>query len=115
VGQAGRDVSRFNVERLCAYLRKAEDPWSLDLDAVAQKIAQESFTAWDVDPLPAWDVRVAPGAGTWFLGSPFFAPVAAENGSLFLPGVPRGSHRVYSLCGERWTLEVEEDGPVLSR
>ena len=44
VAAAGRDVSRFNVERLCTYMAREGDPWRLDLDSIAQKIAQGELT-----------------------------------------------------------------------
>jgi hypothetical protein len=61
---AGRDASRFNVPRLCRLLRERDDPWSVDLDAAAQRIAEGEFTAWDLDRLPSRDVRVSTGGGT---------------------------------------------------
>jgi len=113
VASAGRDMSRFNVPRLCRFLQEHGDPWSVDLDAAAQRITEGEFTAWDVERLPSRDVRVAPGAGSWFLESPFFLPCAAEQGVLLLGGVPRGSHSLYSLSGACWRLEVGEGEPLL--
>jgi hypothetical protein len=111
--EAGRDMPRFNVERLRGYLAETGDPWRVDLDAVAQHIARGDLTAWDIDRLPAWDVSIMPGEGTWFLESPFAVPRPALNGSLNLPGVPRGSHSLFSLTGGRWSLEVGGEEPVL--
>ncbi len=111
--EAGGDMSRFNVVRLCRFLREESDPWSMDLDAAAQRIAEGEFTAWDLDRLPARDARVTPGPGSWFLESPFSFPCAAVDGVLFLGSVPRGSHRLFSLSGGHWRLEVGEGEPLL--
>ena len=113
VASAVRDVSRFNVPRFCRFLREQDDPWSLDLDAAAQRIAEGEFTSWDMDRLPSRDARVTPGAGAWFLESPFSFPRAAEQGVLLLGGVPRGSHSLFSLSGACWRLEVGDGEPLL--
>ena len=113
VAAAGRDVSRFNVPRLCRFLREKGDPWSVDLDAAAQRIAEGEFTAWDLDRLPSRDARVTPGAGSWFLESPFSRPCAAEQGVLLLGDVPEGSHRLFSLSGACWRLEAGEGVTLL--
>jgi hypothetical protein len=102
----GRNVSLFNVPRLRQFLAEADDPWDVDLDAVAQKIAQGGFTAWDIDRLPSRDAEVGPGAGTWFLESPFSALQEAENGRIRLSGISLGCHMLFSLDGRRWRLEV---------
>jgi len=113
VAAAGRDVSRFNVARLCRYLREEDDPWSVDLDVVAQRAAEGDLTAWDIDRLPSRDVRVAPGAGAWFLESPLCLPLTAEDGVIFLGDVSRGSHRLFSLSGTCWRLEIGDGEPLL--
>jgi len=102
----GRNVSLFNVPRLRRFLAEAEDPWDVDLDAAAQKIAMGEFTAWDIDRLPSRDAEVGPGPGTWFLESPFSLPREAENGRIRLPGVSLGCHTLFSLDGRCWRLEV---------
>jgi len=109
----GRDTSRFNAARLRRYLREEGDPWTVGLDVIAQKIAQGDFTAWDLDLLPLADVEVQPGPGTWFLESPFCRPQVAREGSIRLSGVPRGSHRLFSLGGSCWRLDVEEETTLL--
>ncbi len=109
----GYDVSLFNVERLSRYLREAEDPWSWDLEAIAEKIARGDFTAWDVDELPRRDAAVSPGPGTWFLESPFALPLAALEGWIVLPGVTWGDHCLFSLGGESCRLSVGERDVVL--
>lgn len=113
VAAAGGDVSRFNAARFCAYLRQEPDPWQVDLDAAAQGIAEGRFTAWDIDLLPAREARAAVGPGSWFLESPFSLPAAAENGVVVVGGVSRGSHRLFSLAGSCWRLEVGEGEPLL--
>lgn len=110
---AGRDPSRFNVPRLCRFLRETGEPWALDLDAVAQKISQGEFTAWDIDALPCRDAEVDPGPGTWFLESPFSPMFKSTGGRIVLPRVADGVHRLFSMEGPSWTLEIGGDGPFL--
>lgn len=105
---AGADLSRFNAERLRGYLRRAGDPWKLDLDLAAQRIAEGAFTAWDLDELPCRAVAAAVGPGSWFLESPFSVPVAAERGVVNLGEVTMGTHRLFSFAGGSWRLQVGE-------
>jgi hypothetical protein len=114
VAAEGRDVSRFNVPRLCLFLRESADPWSLDLDAVAQRIAQGEFTAWDIDPLPCRDAEVEPGPGTWFLESPFSPTFEGNGGRILLHRIALGTHRLFSLSGRSWTIEVGENECVIA-
>jgi hypothetical protein len=102
----GRDVSVFNVPRLRRFLEESGDPWDVDLDAVAEKIARGEFSAWDIDRLPTREVEVFPGSGTWFLESPFSPSCTAENRRIRLPTVSLGGHHLLSLDGACWRLEV---------
>ena len=113
VAAEGRDTACFNVPRLCRFLRESGDPWALDLDAVAQKISQGEFTAWDIDRLPCRDAEVEPGPGTWFLESPFFSTVESTGGSVVLPRITLGTHRLFSMTGPSWALEIDEKECVL--
>jgi hypothetical protein len=113
VAGEGRDTSRFNVPRLCRFLGESGEPWSQDLDAAAQKISQGEFTAWDIDQLPCRDAEVEPGPGTWFLESPFSPTFESTGGRLILPHVALGTHRLFSIEGLSWTLEVGEKETML--
>ncbi len=114
VAAEGRDISRFNVPRLCRFFREEGEPWALDLDSVAQKISQGEFTAWDIDRLPCRDAEVGPGPGTWFLESPFCSTVEAAGGRIVLPQIARGTHRLFSMMTRSsWTLEIGERETVL--
>jgi hypothetical protein len=110
-----RDLSLFNVPRLSRFLLAQGDPWGLDLDAVAQKISRGELTAWDIDRLPCRDAKVAPGPGTWFLESPFSLSFEAEDGRIRMTGVSLGGHRLYSLAGTSWQLEVGQVETVMIR
>jgi hypothetical protein len=109
VAGQGLDPSLFNVQKLSRYLRQNRDPWDLDLDAVAQKILRGELTAWDIDTLPCRDAEVEPGPGTWFLESPFSSTFESLNGSVRLQEISIGSHRLFSLKGTSWNVQV---GPV---
>jgi hypothetical protein len=113
---AGWDVSLVNAERLATYLMKHPDPWMLDLDGVAQKIAEGAFSAYDIDLLPCRDVRVASGPGAWFLESPFAGLVpASDAGTVDLPGVGLGEHALYSIEGGVWRMQVGAQETTLKR
>jgi hypothetical protein len=109
------DVSLFNVARLRRFLQEHADPWALDLDAVAQKILQGELTAWDIDMLPCRDAVVEPGPGTWFLESPFSSSFEAVHGRVTLTGVSLGCHRLFSIAGTSWRLELGQQETVLLR
>ncbi|HEY9595423.1 MAG TPA: hypothetical protein VHE79_13160 [Spirochaetia bacterium] len=107
VATAGRDVSLFNAERLAGYLAEKDDPWTVDLDAVAQRIAEGNFSAYDIDALPSRDATVTPGVGTWFLESPFAAAVESDAvGAVTLEGVTAGAHALFSMDGRLVRLSV---------
>jgi hypothetical protein len=110
---AGRDPSRFNAARLCQYLREADDPWDVDLDAVAEALANGRLTVWDLKALPRQDVCLTMTSGVWFMESPFVAPVASEDGVLRLHGVTYGRHYLYSLAAARFCLDVGAGSPTL--
>ena len=109
----GRDMSRFNVSRLCGFFREHAEPWALDLDFMAQRIAQGEFCAWDIDRLPCRDTEVEPGPGTWFLESPFSPTFAAADGRVLLPQVTRGTHFLFSTAGSSWRMQAGENESVL--
>jgi hypothetical protein len=106
VAGQGLDPSLFNVQKLSRYIRQNRDPWDLDLDAVAQKILRGELTAWDIDMLPSRDAEVQPGPGTWFLESPFASTFESVNGRVRLPEISMGSHRLFSLKGTSWNVQV---------
>jgi hypothetical protein len=106
VAAQGLDPSLFNVTKLSHYLLQNRDPWDVDLDAVAQKILKGELTAWDIDTLPCRDAEVEPGPGTWFLESPFSSSFEAIKGRVRLPEVSIGSHRLFSLRGKSWSVQV---------
>jgi len=113
VAAEGRDTSCFNVPRLCRFLGETEEPWALDLDTAAQKISQGEFTAWDIDRLPCRDAEVEPGPGTWFLESPFSPTFESTGGRVVFPQIARGTHRLFSMEGPSWTLEIDQNQSVL--
>jgi len=95
----GRDTSLVNAERLSRCLGVVSDPWALDLVGMAEKLATGAFTAHDIECLPGRDVQLTPGAGEWFLESPFSSVMLlAEGATLELHDVPLGMH---PLLGRR--------------
>jgi hypothetical protein len=111
----GRDTSLFNAARLADFLRRAADPWKLDLDGIAQKIAQGDFNAYDIDPLPGRDVTLEPGPGEWFLESPFCPVMTVQaNGTLSLLCLAQGMHGLYSTHGPVYRIDVSPAGTVVT-
>jgi hypothetical protein len=110
----GIDCSLFNTRRLAEYLAGVADPWDIDLEGVAEKIARGDFTAYDIDALPARDQRARPGPGQWFLESPFRDLLPAEpDGSLTLAGLADGTHTLFSVEGDEVRLWSGSGGIVL--
>jgi hypothetical protein len=93
------------------------DPWALDLDRLCTGLAAETFRATDIRLASSLDLRLEPGAGNWFLESPFRNPVpASTEGSLFLHSVPLGEHFLFeettAFC---FFLYVTKETTVLIR
>jgi hypothetical protein len=111
----GRDASLFNAARLADFLRRSADPWKLDLDGIAQKVAQGSFNVYDIDALPGRDVTVKPGVGQWFLESPFCLVMTAQaDGTLTLVNLAQGMHGLFSVNGHRDRIDVSPGGAVVT-
>jgi hypothetical protein len=109
---AGLDVSLLNAARLGERMRREPDPWGLDLDAMAEDLAGGAFTTYDADPLPCRDARIAAGAGTWFLESPFRAWRTAEGGQVAFTDVSLGIHGLYSANGRSLLFQATVEGIV---
>ena len=100
--------------QLADFLRRAADPWMLDLDGIAQKIAEGCFNAYDIDPLPGRDVTVRPGAGEWFLESPFCPVMTVQaDGTLTLLNLALGMHGLFSMNGQMNRIDVSPAGTVV--
>jgi hypothetical protein len=111
----GRDTSLLNAARLSRYFHEVEDPWKLDLDAIEEKLAEGSFSAYDIDPLSCRDIQIRAGAGEWFLESPF-SPVttAADDGILSILGVSLGMHRLFTVDGRLTNICVSASGTAVA-
>jgi hypothetical protein len=111
---AGRDVTLFNTERLADYLGKADDPWNIDLDGVAQSILSGGFSAYDINARESRDISVTVGAGAWFLESPFGGTGEPDReGAVTLPGITLGCHALYSTGGRLIRINVESQEVTL--
>jgi hypothetical protein len=111
----GIDCSRFNAQRLSTYFRGNADPWDLDLEGIAEKIARGDFTAYDIDALPCRDQVVKPGHGEWFLESPFRDLLTADElGQVTLRGLSDGVHTLYSLDGRELRIAAGSLGVLVS-
>jgi hypothetical protein len=103
----GRDTSLLNAARLSLYFQEVEDPWKLDLDGIEEKLAEGSFSAYDIDPLSCRDIQLRVGAGEWFLESPFSpATTVADDGVLSIRGVSLGMHRLFTVDGRLTNISV---------
>jgi hypothetical protein len=110
----GRDVGLFNVPRLVERLRLADDPWTWDAVAMAERIAAGDFTVFDIDALPCRDVDLAVGEGQWFLESPCTTVRGADSAGMgVLPAVPLGPHTLFSLEGARIGIYVGEKETIV--
>jgi hypothetical protein len=115
----GVDCSTVNVPRLIREMtaRCQGDPWALDLDRICAHLAAEELRLTDIRLAPCRDLRLEPGAGSWFLESPFRNQAPAEtDGSLFLKAVSLGAHLLFeNPAGACFFLYVEEDTTLMTR
>jgi hypothetical protein len=111
----GRDTSLLNAARLSRYFHEVEDPWKLDLDGIEEKLAEGSFSAYDIDPLSCRDIQLRLGTGEWFLESPFsLVTTAADDGVLSIRGVSLGMHRLFAVDGRLMNISVNASETVVA-
>ena len=111
--ESGVDAALINGPRLAERMRAAPDPWTWDVRAIASALAAGEFTAADMDPLPAADVRLRSLTGTWILESPFRPACEADpGGELALQGLSFGIHRLFG-GGRRAEVYLDENGAVV--
>jgi hypothetical protein len=114
LAERGFDTSLVNAERLASYLARHEDPWNLNIEGIAEKLIQGNFSTYDIDLLPARDVTLRPGAGEWFLESPFAVARRAEEAeSITLPCLGVGMHALFSVQGQTIRIQVGEKETVI--
>jgi hypothetical protein len=107
VAGAGRDISLFNAGRLGGYLAEKDDPWTVNLERVAERVASGDFSAYDIDERESRDISVTVGTGTWFLESPFAGAVEADGGgAVALDAITLGAHSLFSSDGRLVRLHV---------
>lgn len=116
LAERGFDTSLVNAPRLASYVGRHADPWGLDLDAIAEKLIHGDFSAYDIDLLPSRDVTLKPGAGEWFLESPFSPSHRLGDGELLtLPGLTLGMHALFRAEGGMIRLSVGEGETVIGQ
>jgi hypothetical protein len=113
----GIDISCFNTARLLEVMkeRAPADPWAIDINLIAERIAAHDFSVYDVKLLPARDVALDVPGGNWFLESPFALTQHNEPGSaLGLTAVCYGFHRLFAADGSmRFDFCVSETDCVV--
>jgi hypothetical protein len=114
LGCSSVDVPRLIVEMSA---RCEGDPWTLDLDRICAGLADKTFRMTDIIPAPGRTLLVVPGAGSWFLESPFRIPLPARaDGSLILEGLPLGAHTLFeTTSGASCFLYVDEESCLMIR
>jgi hypothetical protein len=111
----GRDTSLFNAGRLEEYMAREPDPWNLDLVGIAQKIAEGTFSAYDIERLSQRDVTVAAGAGEWFFESPFSGKAASDqSGAITARSLAVGMHGLFSAEGRALLVYVGQQECVVT-
>lgn len=115
----GVDCSAVNVPRLAGEIsaRSQGDPWALDLDRICARLGAETFRVSDIRLAPSRALLLEPGAGSWFLESPFRIRVPTDtDGSLFLEAVPLGAHILFEMPPATcFFLYVEEETTLMIR
>jgi hypothetical protein len=88
-------------------MARKPDPWNLDLAGIAQKIAEGTFSAWDLDLLPQRDATFTAGPGQWFFESPFSDTMTADPaGMVTAHSLTIGMHGLFSVEGRSLLLYV---------
>ncbi len=115
----GLDISALNSSRLSAEIkvRGEGDPWLLDIDYITEKLASKHFRVTYIKMAPARCIQIDPGAGEWFLESPFCTTHPIEEGQvLILENVPFGFHRLFdSTSSSYFDLYLDETSLILIR
>jgi hypothetical protein len=95
----GFDMTSFNTERLHNELieRAEGDIWNLDYTLIAQKLISGSFSVNSIKKLPFKEVAFYPGAGKWFLESPFSPLFTLDDRQMFISPLTYGYHRLFHL------------------
>ncbi|HVO38352.1 MAG TPA: hypothetical protein VMV03_04910 [Spirochaetia bacterium] len=111
----GFETSLVNAPRLRAELARHPDPWALDLEKIAEKLADGTFIFYDIDLLPSRDVQLRPGVGSWFLEDPesSVTPCRDED-TLLLPALSVGDHALFSIEGRRIRISVGAKETVIA-
>jgi hypothetical protein len=111
------DITTLNSRRLAEeiWVRSGGDPWRLDMDGMAAALAADLFTIYAIRHLPTCSVKVCPGAGCWFLESPWSVlQEADEAGGLELVDLPAGRHLLFAQGGgTAYLLWATVEGEVL--
>jgi len=111
------DITTLNSRRLAEEIwsRSGGDPWRLDMNGMAAALAEDLFTIYAIRLLPTCSVKVYPGAGCWFLESPWSVPREADGaGGLYLVDLPAGRHMLFAQGGgAEYLLSVTVEGEVL--
>ena len=114
----GFDVSGLNSRRLSEEItaRAEGDPWKLDIDHITEKLSRGNFRVNYIKMIPSRTVEMIPGAGIWFLESPFFKPQhSGDQEILYLENLPQGFHRLFDvLTGSYFNLYLDEKSLMFS-
>jgi len=109
---AGFDVAALNGRRLRDELQELEDPWRVDGVRIAEAFLADSVSSALLTASPSRSVSLVPGAGTWFLDSPFARAFRVEEGRILsLGSLAHGHHRLFeSGGGAPIGIQVGEEG-----
>jgi hypothetical protein len=107
-------VQSVNVGKLTEAItaKSGGNPWRLDLWVLRGAIERGELTSRAVVQLPAFDLDLPVGPGTWISGDPFDPTLSAgDGGVLTIFGLTTGVHGYFrSHSGERMGVEVTTAG-----
>jgi hypothetical protein len=115
--EQGYPADAFNSGRFFreTVLRGAGNPWALNEELILTTLADMSFRADRIKPLPAYPVSLPLGKGSWLARNPLVPTVQTDEGGVCDFGyLPEGYHRYYRLeDGAKLDIQIKSKSGIL--
>ena len=114
----GMSTGSLDLTRLEEEMRGIckSDPWILDLEHIAERLASGSFRVTDIKKLPEKEVTVFPGEGIWITESPFTGTYESGMDGAITVVLTHGYHRIISLTSRIvYDVAVSDEEVIMLR